>query len=81
MNNPDVKFVASKSYLDMPLIDDILVCTHGRKEIVVECNSELKGKLRNLHSDYFQPRLKDLKKYLSEQGLTYQEDFKNTLTL
>ncbi len=81
-----VKFVSTKfpkggiSILDKLLIEDedLFFCLHGRKEVVVECDSKLKETLRNLPSEYIQPRLKDIKKYLTDNNIPFIEDFKGT---
>lgn len=57
---------------------NIFFCLHGRKEVVIECSNELKEILRNLPSDYLQPRLKDIKKYLDSIEIKYIENFKGT---
>lgn len=78
-----VQFVSARPYLNIS--DDEFVklffCLHGRKEVVILCDDELKEVLRNLPSDYLQPRLKDIKEYLDKQGIEYTENFKGTLTV
>lgn len=83
MKKEIVKFVSAKPYLDIPDEDfkKIFFCLHGRKEVVVECSSELKEILRNLPSDFLQPRLGDIRKYLDKAGINYIEAFSNTTTL
>jgi len=75
-----VKFVSAKPYLNVSddVFNKLFFCLHGRKEVVVLCSNELIEKLKNLKSDYLQPRLKDIKKYLNEQGIEYLEDFSDT---
>lgn len=78
-----VQFVSAKPYLHVSdeELSKIFYCLHGRKEVVVLCDDDLKATLRNLPSDYLLPRLKDIKKYLDDNGIPYTEDFKNTLIL
>lgn len=75
-----VRFESTRELMKQRDIDfnKIFFCLHGRKEIVVECSNELKDKLRDLPSEYLQPRLKDIKKYLDSQGIEYAENFKGT---
>lgn len=80
MEKEIVKFVSMKPYLNGNY-DDIFFCLHGRKEVVVLCSNELKEILKNLPSDYLQPRLIDIKKYLNSVGISYIEDFSNTTTV
>lgn len=77
MEKEIVKFVSSIPYL---VISDeafakVFFCVHGRKEVVVECSEELKEILRNLPSDYLQPRLVDMRNYLDKVGIKYIENF------
>jgi hypothetical protein len=79
-----VKFVSAKPYLNSPddIFDRLFFCLHGKKELVVECSDELKKVLKDLPTDYFQPRLKDIKAYLDKQGIKYViEDLKSTTTI
>jgi hypothetical protein len=80
---PEVQFVSAKPYLNISdeEFKKLFWCTHGNKEVVVICDDELKEILRNLHSDYAQPRLIDIKKYLDSKGITYTENFKDTTKL
>jgi hypothetical protein len=74
-----VKFVSAKSYLNTQLPKGLFFCLSGRKEVVVLCSDELKETLRELPSEYLQPRLKDIKAYLDKQGIKHvTEDLKNT---
>ena len=59
-------------------LSKILLCLHGRKEVVVECEEPLLTILKNLPSEYLQPRLNDIKKYLDDNSIPYIEDFKST---
>lgn len=75
-----VHFVSAKPYL---LLSDedfkkVFFCLHGRKEVGVECSENLKNKLRSLPSEYCQPRLKDIKQYLINEGIEFTENFKGT---
>jgi len=56
----------------------IFLCLHGRKEVVVICSEELKNILMNLPSDYFQPKLIDIKNYLKSNNIDFIEDYNNT---
>ena len=78
-----VQFVSAKPYLNLPDVEfnKVFYCVHGNKEVVVECSEELKTRLKELPCDYFIPRLKDIKKFLDEQGIPYTENIKGTLTL
>ena len=78
-----VQFVSAKPYLNVSdeIFNNLFFCLHGRREVVVLCSYELKEKLRNLPSDYTQPRLKDIKEYLDKNGYEYLENFKNTTTI
>jgi len=78
-----VKFVSAKPYLyaSDEVFDTLFFCLHGRKEVVVECSDELKQKLRALPSEFFTPRLSDIKKYLDSEGINYSEDFAKTTTI
>jgi|LakMenE18May11ns_1017448.scaffolds.fasta_scaffold7569193_1 hypothetical protein len=80
MKNEIVQFVSAKPYLNCSdeEFNKVFFCLHGRKEVVVECSSELKEILKNLPSDYLQPRLIDIKDYLNKNGIGYIENFKNT---
>lgn len=80
MSKEVVNFVSAKPYLNVSdeEFDKLFFCLHGRKEVVVLCSSELKEKLKNLPSDYLQPRLIDIKKYLNNIGIEYTENFSNT---
>jgi hypothetical protein len=75
-----VKFVSAKPYLNAPdeVFNKVFFCLQGRKEVVIECSDELKETLKNLPSDYLQPRLKDIKEYLNTQGIPFVEDYKGT---
>lgn len=75
-----VKFVSAKPYLSISNdeFNKVFFCLHGRREVVVLCSDELKDTLRNLPSDYLQPRLNDIKKHLNSIGVEYIEDFSNT---
>jgi hypothetical protein len=83
MEKEVVKFVSAKPYLNVSNeeFDKLFFCLHGRKEVVVLCSSELKDKLKNLPSNYLQPRLIDIKNYLNTIGVQYIEDFSNTTTV
>ena len=79
-----VRFVSAKPYLNLPdyVINDLLICSHGRKEVVVVSSSKLKKELEELPSDYIQPRLKDITKYLKDKEIEYViEDLTETTTL
>lgn len=78
--NPTIRFESTKNYLNSTdeEFKKEFFCLHGRKEVMVICEQELKETLRNLDSDYLQPRLKDIKKYLDDNNISYIEDFKNT---
>lgn len=78
-----VKFVSARPYLNAPdeIFNKLFFCLQGRKEVAVECSDELKQTLKNLPSDYFQPRLKDIKEYLTSQGIPFIEDYKGTTTV
>jgi hypothetical protein len=78
-----VKFVSTKPYLKLPyeVWGKMFLCLHGRKEIFVLCSDELLKTIENLPSDYVQPRLIDIKKYLNSVGIPYIEDFSNTTTV
>ena len=80
MKKEIVKFVSAKPYLNVSdeVFNKLFFCLHGRKEVVVLCSEELKCILKNLPSDYLQPRLIDIKKYLDSVGVKYVEDFSNT---
>ena len=75
-----VEFVSAKPYLNCSQeeFNKIYFCLHGRKEVVILCSDELKQILSSLPSDYLQPRLKDIKKYLDSNNIKYTENFKNT---
>ncbi len=75
-----VQFVSAKPYLNVSdeEFQKIFFCLHGRKEVVVLCEDELKKKLKQLPSYFLQPRLNDIKKYLDENKIPYTENFKNT---
>jgi len=77
-NKEVVNFVSAKPYLNSP---NVFFCLQGRKEVVVECSPKLKDILQNLPSEYLQPRLKDIKKYLDDNGYTYTENYKGTTTV
>ena len=83
MKKEIVKFVSTKPYLNVSdeEFDKIFFCLQGRKEVVVLCSDELLEEIKNLPSDYLQPRLKDIKKYLDKQGIKYVEDYSNTTTV
>ena len=80
MEKEIVKFVSAKPYLNASndVFNKLFFCLHGRKEVVVLCSSELKNILKNLPSDYLQPRLIDIKNYLDKNEIEYTEDFSNT---
>ena len=75
-----VKFVSARPYLNVSdeEFNKIFFCLQGRKEVVVLCSEELKEILRNLPSEYCQPRLIDIKKYLDSVGIEYVEDYSGT---
>lgn len=83
MEKEVVKFVSAKPYLNVSNeeFNKLFFCLHGRKEVVVLCSGELKDKLKNLPSNYLQPRLIDIKNYLNTIGVQYIEDFSNTTTV
>ncbi len=83
MSKEIVKFVSAKPYLNVSMEEfaKVFFCLHGRKEVVILCSDELKETLKNLPSDYLQPRLKDIKSYLDSQGISYEENFANTTTV
>ncbi len=83
MKKEVVRFVSAKPYLNVSdeEFNKLFFCLHGRKEVVVLCSTELKEILKNLPSDYLQPRLIDIKNYLNNAGITYIEDFSNTTTV
>jgi hypothetical protein len=78
-----VKFVSARPYLNAPdeIFNKLFFCLQGRKEVAVECSDELKEQLKNLPSDYLQPRLKDIKEYLNSKGIPFVEDYKGTTTV
>lgn len=78
-----VKFVSAKPYLNVSdeVFNKLFFCLHGRREVVVICSDELKSTLKNLDSDYLQPRLKDIKSHLDSINISYIEDFTNTTTV
>ncbi len=78
--NEVVKFVSAKPYLNCSdkVFNEIFFCLHGRKEVVILCSESLKNTLRNLPSNYLQPRLIDIKKYLDSNNIKYVENFSNT---
>lgn len=80
MTNEIVKFVSAKPYLNASneVFNKIFFCLHGKKEVVVECSEELKYTLKNLPSEYLQPRLVDIKAYLNTNSIKYEENFANT---
>ena len=80
MKTEVVKFVSAKPYLTVSdsEFDKLFFVLNGRKEVVVVCSDELKNILNNLPSDYIQPRLVDVKKYLDTVGIGYVEDYSNT---
>jgi len=76
-----VKFVSAKPYLNVSdkEFNELFFCLHGRKEVVVVCNSKLKKELRELPSEYIQPRLKDIIQYLNDNNIPYSiENLNNT---
>jgi hypothetical protein len=75
-----VRFVSAKPYLNCSdkLFNSLFFCLHGRKEVVVLCSDELKHILKNLPSNYLQPRLSDIKSYLISNNIKFTEDFTNT---
>lgn len=77
MEKETVRFVSARPYVQKNLPVDFF-CLHGRKEVVVLCSPELTKTLKELPSDYVQPRLVDIKKYLDDNGYPYTENFKNT---
>jgi len=83
MEKEVVKFVSAKPYINVSdeVFNKLFFCLHGRKEVVVLCSTELKEILKNLPSDYLQPRLIDVKYYLNTVDIPYIEDFSNTKTV
>ena len=83
MKKEIVKFVSAKPYLNVSddIFNKLFFCLHNRKEVVVLCSDELKNILKNLPSDYLQPRLIDIKNYLNSIGIEYIEDFSNTTNI
>lgn len=77
MSKSIVRFVSTKGYMDTDEVP--FFCLHGKAEVVVECeDKELLEELKNLPSDYLQPRLKDIKEYLKSRDIGYMEYFKGT---
>lgn len=66
INKEIIQFVSAKPYLNLPDEEfyKVFFCLHGRREVVVLCSDGLKETLRNLSSDYLQPKLTDIKAYL-----------------
>jgi hypothetical protein len=83
METEIVKFVSAKPYLNVSdeIFNNLFFCLHGRKEVVVLCSPQLKETLKNLPSNYLQPKLKDIKNYLDSVNIKYTEDFFNTTTV
>lgn len=83
MENEIVKFVSAKPYLYAPdeVFNKVFFCLHGRKEVAVVCSDKLKSILKDLPSNYLQPRLIDIKSYLTNNNIEFIEDFKNTTTV
>ena len=88
MEEEIVQFVSTKLYFTPgPIksqktdLSKLFFCLHGRREVVVLCSDKLKETLKNLPSDYFQPRLKDIKQYLISQNIQFIENFKDTTTV
>lgn len=83
MESKTVQFASAKPYLNVSdeEFNKLFFCLHGRREVVVLCDKELKETLKNLPSDYLQPRLKDIKAYLDTNNIPYIEDFTNTTTV
>jgi hypothetical protein len=76
-----VRFVSAKPYLNVSdeEFSKLFFCLHGRREVVVLCDDEtIMKEIKNLPSEYFQPRLNDIKSYLTKNNIKFTEDFKNT---
>lgn len=53
--------------------NDLFICAYGRAEYVVDCDKELKEKLKQLPNDSFMPvKISAVTEYLKKNGIKYE---------